>query len=178
MLLPLTKGQFAIVDPDVFEWASAHKWYALRSNAGFYAARNYVDPEKGNRHIFLHRLVANAKHGEQVDHINRNTLDCRSDNLRIATDQQNRWNKNKFVMKAGRATPFIGVFHGGNGRWRAAISHDGKRIYLGYFDTQEDAARAYDKKCKELRGAFAALNFPIYGTASGTETIEFYTKTT
>lgn len=56
--------------------------------------------------------------------------------------------------------PFKGVSLDG-GKYRARIRHNGGKISLGSFATMEEAARAYDKKAIELRGEFAALNYPL-----------------
>jgi hypothetical protein len=44
------------------------------------------------------------------------------------------------------------------------IGYKGKKIFIGYFDDETAAARAYDAKAKELYGEFAALNFPVSQT--------------
>jgi hypothetical protein len=45
------------------------------------------------------------------------------------------------------------------GKWQAQIGCNGKKIFIGYFDDEEAAARAYDAKAAELFGEYAALNF-------------------
>ena len=57
------------------------------------------------------------------------------------------------------ALPYKGVVRSRNG-WVARIGHEREVRYLGYFATEEDAARAYDAAARELRGEFARLNFP------------------
>lgn len=92
-----------------------------------------------------------------VDHINGNPLDNRKVNLRVVTAQQNSFNtaarkfssNYKGVSKRNRRKP-----------WEVNITHDGKDYYLGTFSNEDDAAKAYDKKAKELFGEFARLNFP------------------
>ena len=103
----------------------------------------------------MHRLVMNAPVGSIVDHINQNKFDNRLDNLRIATYSQNGQNKRK--RKAPSSSRFVGVTLQEK-RWRAYIIKDGVQHDLGSFVFEEDAARAYNVKAKELYGAFAHLN--------------------
>jgi hypothetical protein len=92
-------------------------------------------------------------------------LNCRRSNLRRATRQQNIWNTEP-ARKQGTSR-YKGVFFcGRTGRFRARIVHNRQRIYLGYFDSEEDAARAYNTKAAELFGEFAYLN-PVPEIAEG-----------
>ena len=90
-----------------------------------------------------------------VDHINQDPLDNRRQNLRLATRSQNAANLGPY---ANNTSGYKGVDFN-RGKWRARITQDGVRYFLGTFDTAEDAARAYDQKALELFGEFASLNF-------------------
>jgi hypothetical protein len=91
------------------------------------------------------------------DHINRNGLDNRRSNLRIANKQQNCWNS----RDRGGVSRFKGVhWKVAEGKWAAAISHDGIRKHLGYFVSEREAAEAYDDAAITFQGEFAFLNFP------------------
>ena len=98
-------------------------------------------------------LLPNCPPGLMRDHINRNGLDNRRANLRFVTPQENSWNS-----KPKSSQPYKGV-SARDGRWIARIGYNGA-IYLGRFDSAEEAARAYDAKACELRGEYAYLNFP------------------
>jgi hypothetical protein len=89
-----------------------------------------------------------------VDHKNNDTLCNERPNLRISTYGQNNANRRPFG-KSG----FKGVYPERN-VFRARITHEEKTRNLGYFQTKEDAARAYDAVAFELYGEFAWLNFP------------------
>ena len=91
----------------------------------------------------------------QIDRLN-NDSGYSPDNCRWVTQHQNLMNKRK---RSNSASPFKGVRRK-RGKWRATVILDGIDYNLGVFVTQEEAARAYDAKAKELFGEFAYLNFP------------------
>lgn len=104
----------------------------------------------------MHRLIMDAKDGQKVDHINRNTLDNRKSNLRFVTQSQNMMNA---VIRKTNTSGFKGVcFVSREGKWLATIWKDGKQKWLGYFKDKKDAAQAYNKAALELHGQYALLN--------------------
>ncbi len=159
-LIPLTQGKYAIVDPDDFYWLSRHKWTASRVYTKFYAVRSELCRTSGKRKsLRMHREIAHTPEGLECDHINGNSLDNRKANLRSATRQQNCWNSRKRRPKS--LSKYKGVSYSKRGRpWKAQLIVDGKRIYLGSFDKEKAAAKAYDAAAKKYFGDFAALNFP------------------
>jgi hypothetical protein len=109
---------------------------------------------------YLHRLVMNAPPSMEVDHKDRNRMDNRRQNLRIATRQQNQCNLRK--QNLPRATSrFKGVTFLRRLKskpWCASIGHNNKTIHLGYFETEAAAAMRYNEECLKLRGEYAAPN--------------------
>ena len=158
-LIPLTKGQFAIVDASDYEWLMQWKWHAFERPHTFYAARSgkMVNGVRG-KYILMHRFIVNAPDGTEVDHWNRNGLVNTRYNLRFATDSQNQWNRGPLKKnKSG----FKGItFRAATGKWIVHISHHGRVEHVGVYKTPEDAARAYDSAALRLHGEFAHLNFP------------------
>ena len=157
--IPLGEGRFTLVDPGDFYWLNNFHWYAEIKCKLLYTARNVISPGEKKIIFSMHREIMNFPDGQLVDHRNGNTLDNRRDNLRLATRAQNNCNRRK--TKSKTSSRFIGVsFHKLNQRWCANIRHNKKRIWLGYFVSEIDAARAYDAAAKKYHGEFARLNFP------------------
>jgi hypothetical protein len=90
--------------------------------------------------VYLHRLLLGLPAGDarQGDHRNRNRLDNRRENLRIVTQKQQMQNLPGWGRSAHRGI----CWHGHSQRWMAYGEVDGKRVYLGYFDTEKEAAAA------------------------------------
>lgn len=146
--IPLTKGKIALVDDDDYEELSKHKWHT--SHHG-YPARSILKPKKEN--IFMHRQLMGFPDCA-VDHINRNPLDNRRSNLRLATLSQNQHNRK---LNKNNTSGFKGVsWHPSMKKWVATIRLNYKQYILGYFSDPKDAALAYREAALELHGEFAS----------------------
>ena len=145
----LTQGQYAIVDDEDLERISHWKWHF----GGGYARRgNYPSW----RLIYMHREVLNVPSHLDCDHINGNRLDNRKINLRVCTHAQNT--KNRKLSRNNRSG-FKGVhWRERDKKWSASIGIEKRRMYLGYFETREEAATSYNNAAKVLHGEFANLN--------------------
>ena len=150
--IALTQGKFAIVDAANYEWLNQYKWTASRVGATWYARRQ----SKGVT-IFMHREIMQPPRHIVVDHIDHNGLHNRLTNMRLCTRRQNNYNS----RTASGSSSYKGVSYDIAARkWRATINHQGRHYHLGLFESEIQAARAYDKKAKELFGPYAYLNFP------------------
>lgn len=160
--IPLTKGLFALVDDDDYKWLSAYKWQAYNGKMGnHYAVRSVrkLGKVKGFR---MHRMITNAPRGMEVDHKNGNGLDNRKQNLRVCTVAQNHANRRVDACKTA-ASKYKGVFFRKNrahcpSPWKAVIKSNNKIFQLGHFQTEIQAAIAYNKAALEIHGEFARLN--------------------
>jgi hypothetical protein len=159
--IPLTREKVTIIDREDYDKVKKYKWHAHKqpnkNRFIFYAvARNEEQP------ISLHRLITNAKTGEEVDHINGCGLDNRKSNLRIATSQENHRNSRKRLRYKNKPTTskYKGVYWNSRDKiWQSRITRNSKLIYLGSFDNEKEAASAYDAKAVEIFGKFARTNF-------------------
>jgi hypothetical protein len=154
--IPLTQNKVALIDDEDWKLISQHKWHARKQNKTFYAATNISIGNGKQKIIRMHRLIMQALPGQEVDHKNNNGLDNRKDNLRFCTRTQNHQNR-----KNTRGTSeYKGVaWRNSRNKWMAYIVHDKKQTFLGYFSSEEDAAKEYDKAALKYFGEFARLNF-------------------
>jgi len=143
-LIPLTQGRFAKVDNEDFDKVKDINWcythgYAKNLNLGY-----------------LHRFINDTEQGYLTDHINGDGLDNRKSNLRNCSKITNGQNSRK---RKNTSSKLKGVsLNKNSGLYESYITKNKKRIGLGYFRNEIEAAKAYDKKATELFGEFARLN--------------------
>jgi len=134
---------YALVDDDDFDSVNAHRWY--RDSYGYAVRSSPFDHNGRQRKIIMHREIMGLVQGDglEVDHIDNDAkLDNRRSNLRIATNATNKQNISASGFK-GSLSRFRGVnWNKSSGKWMARIHYDGKRHYLGLFETEEEAGRA------------------------------------
>lgn len=152
--IELSKGLFAIVDDEDYEFINSFKWCASNSGRGrFYAQR------KDNRKtVFMHRLIMKLTDKNlNIDHINHNTLDNRKINLRICSKTENARNKSSHPNSSSK---FLGVsWDKSRNKWKSCIYINKKCVLLGRFNFEMEAAKAYDNAAKTNFKEFANLNF-------------------
>lgn len=159
-LILVSKDKYAIVDRDDYAWASTKRWFKLKtSNKRLYASRNEwisgVPRRKANHTIIMHREIMGTPDGMETDHINGNGLDNRKSNLRICTKSRNMHNQ----QKTRGSSRYKGVYWNKHAhKWHSSVTLGKQRFYLGIYNSEEDAALAYNNKAKEIFGEFARLN--------------------
>jgi hypothetical protein len=163
--IELTQGQVAIVDDEDFERAKGYNWCAMwRPKENAFWAHAYV--QKGEERIWmsLQRFILGDPKGWDVCFRTDNPLDCRRNNLCVATRQEVA--QKQRISRKNRSG-FKGVsWDAQTNRWRADIGTDGKTRNLGRFNDLIDAALAYDEAARALFGEYARLNFADKGEQS------------
>ena len=134
MLIELAHGWQASIDDADYPRVTDFKW--RRSVAGYVVA-----PVRGQRpkQALLHRLIMEAPVGMEVDHIDGDPLNNRRANLRLVTHAENHQNRPR--LNSNNRSGFRGVSRDVQSeKYRARLVVHGKEIYLGVFDTPEEAA--------------------------------------
>lgn len=160
--IPLDKGLSAKVDDADYLLLQRHAWYAHPHHSGtFYAYRATTAEERRlglttKKFVTMHTQIKGTSPGFLVDHRNRNPLDNRRNNLRFATRSQNRANGKRRKTASG----YKGVYRGKQKikPFQAVIIVAQQRIFMGYFASPVEAARAYDAAAVKYFGEFAVLN--------------------
>jgi hypothetical protein len=142
---------YAMTDDRHFEYLNQFIWV--------FTGAGYPVRHVGKKAFFLHSEVARKAELsflECVDHIDRNKLNVQESNLRPATYSEDEVNKG---LRSDSTSGFKGVsWHKSRKKWRARISSKKKEIHLGYFDTAEEAALAYDSTAMRFYGSKARTN--------------------
>lgn len=156
MIFRFPSGHSLIIDDEDSHLLNI-KWHLVRHKKS--GEKLYVQSALKGRTVKIHRLILglNNKDKNVVDHRNGNTLDNRKQNLRICTTAQNAWNQS---LRSNNVSGYKGVSYvKRKKRYCATIGFNGQNIWLGFHNSKEMAAVAYDNKAKELYGDFAKLNF-------------------
>lgn len=142
------------VDDSDYEYLSSFSWCFMKNKW----SGGYVTRKDNRKTVYMHRMIMNAKKGEQVDHINHDGLDNRRSNLRIVTQHQNNGNLRK---SSHNTSGYKGVSFYKRVKekpWSAYITNNRKKQHLGYFKTIQEAAIAYNQAAIKQWGNFALLN--------------------
>jgi hypothetical protein len=151
LIMQITPKHFTIIDEqDEGLLYSRNWWITVRGK------NLYVESKSNNKRLKLHRIIAKARAGEFVDHINRNSLDNRRMNLRKCSRSQNTQNSNPWGTSTYRGVSWSKYTR----KWTAEIMCHGKRFWLGYFYDETLAALTYDCAADRLYGPIGFRNFP------------------
>jgi hypothetical protein len=144
--ISLGHGKVMLVDDEDYDFMTQFEWRAKKDSEGRYYA---------HATLVAHKLLVKYS---IVDHVNGNGLDNRKENLRVATPQQNSWNRG---IRSDSRTGYKGVrYIPDRDAYSVRIQVNGQRKYLGYFKDPVEAAKAYDVAAREHFGEFARPNFP------------------
>lgn len=160
--IKLTQRQSAIIDDSDYALVSNHKWFAvLDKKNGVYYARTNIWKNNKKTIMSMHRMILNPPRGLVVHHKNHNGIDNRRANMVVCTKAQNRWHSKKQCKTKNRykgVTKSYDIKSSKGYGYVAEITYAAKRVHIGFFKNEIDAALAYNEKAKELYGEYAYLN--------------------
>lgn len=153
--------RFALVDSDMEARVNQWLWSKSRTTTGKIIAHRWERRDGKPVEVKLHRwimeqFVGPIPAGILVDHKNGDPLDCRLENLRMATPSQNSLNRKSISFKSG----YRGVYPSGK-KFLARLEIQGRKRTIGTFADPRDAARARDRAARLAFGQFAPMNFPF-----------------
>lgn len=135
--IKLTRGKFALVDDEDFEFLNECRWYC---NAQGYAVRD-IGGRKNRSVVWMHRVINNTPEKLRTDHINGDSLDNRKKNLRTVTASQNGHNRKS--LNPNNTSGHVGVvWRKDIQKWSARIKVQYKERYLGCYSKLKDAISA------------------------------------
>jgi hypothetical protein len=148
-IIKTKKGEEIIVDNRDYEWLSKFTWHI--DSKGY--ARRHLRVDGKDTKIRMHQEIMNTPAGYQTDHINGIKTDNRRCNLRVCTHSENMSNRG---ANFNNKTRLKGVSKKNDRKtFRAEITVDKQRIYLGSFLTSEEAYQAYIAASLQYHGAFS-----------------------
>lgn len=144
--ITLTQNKYAIVDDEDFERIDSVKWYF---------EHGYARSDVGRKRVYMHRFILDLKSNKVVDHKNRDGLDNRKNNLRIANQSLNLANQKK---NNKNTSGFKGVSWNKHLKyWTSSLKVMGKNN-VKYSKTKKEAAKKYNDMAIHYFGEFALLN--------------------
>lgn len=139
MEVNLQNGGVAIVDDQDWPLVSQYSW-RLHRRLGYAMTSQWRDGKAQT--IYMHRLINATPPGWITDHIDRDGLNNRRENLRTVNHSQNALN---CKLHSSNSSGFRGV-QKTRRRWRATLIYNGVREHLGVFDTPHQASEAYEAR--------------------------------
>jgi hypothetical protein len=158
-------NKFLYVEGSILKWKySTSKRCKLNQEAGSFKNNGYKKVGILGKTYLVHRILFQMYNSLEtldpeiiIDHVDGNILNNSASNLRMATDLTSTYN-----TKSSSRSGYKGVSDRKHTRkYMARIGHTGKEMFLGYYDTKEEAAKAYDNEAIKIQGGFAKLNFPV-----------------
>ena len=146
---------------NIFEYHEGHllRKYSKNqhSHVGWVNSCGYLQTEYAGKTYMVHRIIWEMFNGvlekeQQIDHIDRNPLNNKINNLRVCTQAQNQINSK---TPRNNTSGYKGVLKTPSGKFQARLGFNGKKLYLGLFNSAEEAAECVKRVTKELYGEFA-----------------------
>lgn len=156
--IKLTQGKECLVDDNLYNWLSQWNWYykVRWSNPSKGDAVRTLNGTNGRKTtLYMHQILCPAPPGYETDHKDTNTLNNQLSNLRIASKEQQGWNRQ---LQKNNTSGVKGVYwHKRDKLYRVQIRVQGKKKYIGGYKSLKVAIKARDKAVKQYHGEFARL---------------------
>jgi len=157
-IIKMTRGYVTEVDDEDYDWLSVYAWSA--ASRDFRARTGWLNESGRLETRYMSRMIWENHYGDipegmVIDHEDQRVRNNQKENLRLLTKSQNGFNCKRYKSN----NRYRGV-QPNRKKWRASIHVDSILYHIGIFDTEKKAAQAYDKRCLEIRGEYAKLNFP------------------
>jgi hypothetical protein len=161
-LIPLSQGKFAQVNDRLYKRLIAMgPWHFTNKGYAAHCVYNGLNSRPRTTTVLMHRIVLELSglrlgRKDDVDHRDTDRLNCRRRNLRVACRSSNVANSRR---NSRNTTGYKGVTRRkGTARYRAYITVNYARTWLGEYDTAEKAAEAYNRAARKMFGRFARVN--------------------
>lgn len=154
--IPLQNGEYAIVDKEDYERVSKYNW--VLSNDSQNTLRVTARNPALRRNVRLNHFVLKLDDRKRsiVIHKNKDKLDFRKENLEITHEETGFYISG---ARQGSKSKYKGVgWYERDKKWQAMIMVNGKAIYLGRYETEEEAARIYNNAALKHFGEHAFQN--------------------
>jgi len=159
MKIPLSgrlgKGKNFLVDKDDYARVIKHTWrlgILGRPQTDIWDKKN-----KKSRAVLIGRFIMSPPHKKVIDHISGNQLDNRKSNLRVCSRKENQ--RNRGCLNKNNSSGFRGVsWDKFRKKWVAQLSYCYKHIFLGRYDSKEEARKAVRLAIGRYHKDFANLN--------------------
>lgn len=153
--------QIVHYDPDtgIFTWIRPRPKIRVGQTAGYLHHIGYINIEINERIYMAHRLAWLHYYGEwprhQIDHRDGDKTNNKIENLRDATDVENRLNRKVRADNISKRKGVTKTVRNGVTKYIVRVGLNGERRYLGFFTDLDEAHRAYCEAAKRLHGEFA-----------------------
>lgn len=100
VVIPLTKGYITVIDKRDARRVNKYKWhvhFAKGARKKGSIPKPYARATINGKKIYLHRFLTECYHPLQVDHVNKQTLDNRRENLEMVTNLENQSRRAKHI---------------------------------------------------------------------------------